>query len=126
MQTKDTPETISMLPPPPAPPSRDANPWEWPEEASAETGRRGRGGMLRRVPGSDGATRASNALLRLGVALGIAALVLAIAVSKGFGHGGPKDWVSVMFPVLLLVLFVGSRLRRARRRDDRIADSRED
>ena len=126
MQTKDTPETISTLPRPPAPPARDANPWEWPEEAKAETGRRDRLAAIRRATGSAGAKRASNAVPRLVVAVGIAVLAMMIALNSALGHGKPKDWAGIVFPVLFLVLFIGSRLRRARRREDRIADGRED
>lgn len=115
MQTKDTPEKISALPPPPAPPARDANPWPWPEQANAGTRRPDRFSAIRRVAGPTGPRRANHVLPRLGVAVGMAALVLVIALNKGLGGGGPEDWIGLMFPVLFLVLFIASRLRKAGR-----------
>jgi hypothetical protein len=125
MQTRDAPEKVTPLPPPPAPPAHDANPWQWPEEAGSEAQPRqpvplGRPGR-RKVT-----TQAASQLPRLGLAIGIAVLVMVIALNKALGGGGPRDWVGVSFAVFLVVMVAVRRLRVTRRRPDPGREARRD
>jgi hypothetical protein len=53
-------------------------------------------------------------------------LVLVVALNKSLDGGGPSDWAGVGFALLFGLVFVIARLRRARRRDERIANGRDD
>jgi hypothetical protein len=118
MQTRDAPEKVTPLPPPPAPPARDANPWQWPEEAGSAA--QPEQPVLLRRPGRRKATaHTASQLPRLGLAIGIAVLVMVIALNEALGRGGPRDWAGVMFAVLLLGVFVLARLKKASRRTAR-------
>jgi Flp pilus assembly protein TadB len=117
MQTRDAPEKVTPLPPPPAPPARDANPWQWPEEAGSAA--QPQQPVLLRRPGRRKATtQAASQVPRLGLAIGIAVLVMVIALSKALGGAGPRDWAGVAFAVFLVVMVAVRRLRGSRRRSD--------
>jgi hypothetical protein len=113
MQTRDSPVQATPLPPPPAPPARDANPWPWPEEAGSAAPQEPR--LLPRPLRRRRAGQAASQAPRLGLAIGIAVLVMTLALRKGL-TGGPRDWAGVMFAVLLLGVFVLARLKKAGRR----------
>lgn len=116
MQTKAAPDKTTPMPPPPAPPARDANPWPLPEQ---ERSAGARPESTYRAGGRDVGTQPRAAALQLTLAIGIAVFVMTALLYRTLGSGSPKDWVGVMLAVLLLGVFVLVRLRRARRRANR-------
>jgi hypothetical protein len=116
MQTKAAPDKTTPLPPPPAPPARDANPWPLPEQ---ERSAGARPESTYPAGGRDAGKQPRSAALQLTLAIGIAVFVMTAALYRTLGSGSPKDWVGVMLALLMLGVFVLARLRRARRRANR-------
>ena len=115
MRTKDGPDGITRLPPPPAPTARDANPW--PIEARQGRPRpsgfppraRRRGGLPAQAP-----ARRSK---RAAVAIVIAVLLLGVAMMQLARGGDVGDLAEVALPLAMVAIFAITRLRERRRRD---------
>jgi hypothetical protein len=116
MQTKDAPNEITRLPPPPAPPARDANPWPWPEQARGAERRPSRLASIRRAGRRDRQEPPASPALSKSVAIGVAILVMTMALIEALGRGGAEDWAGAVFVVLLLVIFALRQLRGASKR----------
>lgn len=120
MRTRNGSDEITALPPPPAPPARDANPWRLPEldrpAGEAPSPRRPR----RRDPRPD-ARRTPQS--RIALAAGIALLVLGVVVARMAGGEDIGDVAKSLAPLLIIVIVVVSRLGRRR---SRAGESRKD
>jgi hypothetical protein len=116
MQTKSGPDEITPLPPPPAPPARDANRWPWPEQERGAERRPSRLASIRRAGQRDRQEPPASSALSKSVAIGVAILVMTMALIEALGRGGAEDWAGAGFVILLLVIFALRQLRGARKR----------
>lgn len=120
MRTRNGSDEITALPPPPAPPARDANPWRLPEldrpAGEAPSPRRPR--RRKDPPGPQQTPQRWIAL-----AAGIALLVLGVVVARLAGGEDIGDVAKSLAPLLIVVIVVVSRLGRRRRR---VGESRKD
>jgi hypothetical protein len=115
MQTRNGTDEITPLPPPPAPPARDANPWPMPE-ASGQAARGPRAlASIRRAGKQDPGSRPTDAL-RASVAIGLAVMIMTVALIQARKSGELEDLAGALFALFLLVMFAVTRLRKARRR----------
>lgn len=112
MRTRNGSDEITALPPPPAPPARDANPWQLPEPdrpaGEAPSPRRPR----RRAGQSDPQRTPQR---RIALAAGIALLVLGVVVARLMGGEDVGDLAKSLAPPLIILIVVTARLRRRRR-----------
>jgi len=112
MQTRNGPDEITALPPPPAPPARDANPWPLPELDRPVTGPL----PLRRPRRREDAPAPERTpQRRIALAAGIALLVLGVVVARRMGGEDVGDIAKSLAPLLIIVIVVTARLRRRRR-----------
>jgi Flp pilus assembly protein TadB len=113
MRTRNGSDEITPLPPAPAPPARDANPWRLPEldrpTDAAPPARRPR--RRQEPPGPERAPQR-----RIALAAGIALLVLGVVVFRLMGGEDIGDVAQSLFPVLIIVIVFASRLRRRQRK----------
>lgn len=120
MRTRTGTDEITALPPPPAPPARDANPWPLPELDRPKGGtpsfRRPRRREEPRAP-----ERTSQR--RIALAAGIALLVFGVVVARVMGGEDIGDLAQSLFPVLIIVIIFASRFRRRQRR---VGETRKD
>lgn len=120
MRTTNGSDEITALPPPPAPPARDANPWRLPEldrpAGQAPSPRRPR--RREEPPGPERTPQR-----RIALAAGIALLVLGVVVARLTGGEDIGDVVKSLAPLLIIVIVVTARLRRRRRG---VGESRKD
>jgi hypothetical protein len=118
MRTRDAPDAVTQLPPPPAPTARDANPWRLPEldrqPRRAPNPRR----PLRRAARA-AQDRPRRRVLQTVLPLAFFALILAVALREAARSGDFQEMVGVALPLLLLAVFVVTRLRASRRRSSR-------
>jgi hypothetical protein len=113
VRTRDGSDEITQLPPPPAPPARDANPWP----LSGSPPRR-RGPTIRRPRGRDATTRPAREGLRNLVAIGIVAFIIASGVLEALQGGGPEAIVGLVVPLFILAILFLARRRKSNRRGD--------
>lgn len=113
MRTRNGSDEITPLPPPPAPPARDANPWRLPEldRPADETSSPRR---PRRRDHQPDPQRTSQS--RIALAAGLALLVLGVVVARLIGGADIGDLAQSLVPILILVIFVVSRLGRRKRK----------
>jgi len=121
MRTKSGPDDVTPLPPPPAPPARDANPWPWPEQERGAGKRPSRLASMRSAGRPDRQEPPAGSALSKAVAIGVAILVMTMALIEALGRGGAEGWAGAALVLLLLVIFALRQLRgaskRAARRD---------
>jgi len=112
MRTRNGSDEITALPPPPAPPARDANPWRLPEldrpAGEAPSPRRPR--RLEHTPAPERTPQR-----RIALAAGIALLVLGVVVAQLMGGEDIGEVAKSLAPLLIIVIVVTARLRRRRR-----------
>jgi hypothetical protein len=113
MRTRNGSDEITALPPPPAPPARDANPWRLPE-LDRPTGEVPSPRRPRRREGQSDSQRTPQR--RIALATGIALLVLGVIVARLMGGEDIGDVVKSLAPLLIIVIVVASRLGRRRRK----------
>lgn len=117
MKTHEAKDTVTLLPPPPAPTARDANPWPV-SETNRQPGRT-TPFSIRRPQRSDRKPRPRRSALGSMFAIGVAAFILVTALIQALRGDSPQDWGGVAVTVFFLVMFVVSRLRSSRRRSER-------
>lgn len=112
MRTRNGSDEITPLPPPPAPPARDANPWRLPELDRPATG----SPSPRRPPRRQDAPETTGwGAPRIALVVVFVLLVLGLAVARMIEGGNPGDFAEALFPLVILAIFLVSRLRRRRR-----------
>ena len=112
MRTKDGPDEITRLPPPPAPTARDANPW--PNEA--KEGRPRPSGFPRRGRRRSGLPAPARRSKRAAVAIVIGVLLLGVVMMQLARGGDVGDLAEVALPLAMVAIFAITRLRERRRR----------
>ena len=111
----------SEMPPAPAPPSRDANPWPMPEQ-HPDTARRqvpvgvrlGKSGVRRRPDQAPG--RKPQGSERRLVPLFIVAGIIGLAFTAALDAAESGDLVGIVVPILIVGVVAFGVLRRSRRR----------
>jgi hypothetical protein len=111
MRARNGPDEVTPLPAPPAPPARDANPWPLPEldRPASETP------SPRRPRRRDGTPEPRKETLRIAVLVAFAVLVFGLAVARMVEGGDAGEVAGALLPLLFLVIFVASRVRRRRK-----------
>lgn len=108
-----------MLPPPPAPTARDANPWP-----VGSAPREGRGRRHRQPAGTpQEPVRRASAAPRIAVAVAIGLLMLGLLVTRFLEGGEFEDLAGILFAIVFLVLFIATRSRARRRSASRPGES---
>ena len=118
MKTRDSANDLTVLPPPPAPPARDANPWPMPESDARPAPARSHPRLPKRVDTASEPARTpggKSGLPSAAVVVAIALFVLGVAVLRFIESGDAKDLPGLAFAVVMLVFFAVSRIRRASR-----------
>jgi predicted lipid-binding transport protein (Tim44 family) len=114
MQTRDSPERVTELPPPPAPPARSANRWTISEGTRDGTpARPGRARHARTTPGGHPQPRRRRSLLAglagplfVALAMGVFAFLRS---RKGADFG---DYRSLLIALAVIVFLIASRIGR--------------
>lgn len=114
-------EEVSSLPPPPAPPARDANPWPLPDRKAPASGTAPTSPRQwwKHAAGVDSRQRTAS---RVSLAVGLVLLAAGIVLARVLGGEDIGDVAGAMFPLVILVILLATR--RARRRGRERADRR--
>lgn len=120
-QERSGPKPGNHMPPPPAPPSRDANPWPMPEQHPDAAGgqvpapvRLGKSGVRRRPDQAPGAKprRSERRLIPLFIVAGI----IGLAFTAALDAAESGDLVGIVVPILIVGVIAFGVLRRSRRK----------
>jgi hypothetical protein len=110
VRTRDSTDEMTQLPPPPAPPARDANPWPLP--GSPRTHRLP---SIRRPRGRDASTRPAREGMRNLVAVAVVAFIVVSGVLEALQGGGPESIVGLVVPLFILAILFLARRRKSNR-----------
>ena len=114
-------EEVSSLPPPPAPPARDANPWPLPELDVSRSGAAPESPLQgwKHAAGMDSPQSTAS---KVSLAVGLVLLAAGIVLARVLGGEDIGDFLGAVFPLVVVVILLATR--RARRRGRERADRR--